>query len=181
MTTTLEEAGMLRRALILIALALVSIPTRGLAQTWSEYRPDGAGFVLEMPGKWSSEVMDIATAIGTVKGYTATVELGGRGYMSMYIPYPPERVRGRPIEAMLDGARDGAVANVHGRLRSEERITIDNRPGRQIVIDAGDMVLVQRFFVLDATLVQAIVGGHAGIETEPDTTRFLQSLRVVAP
>jgi hypothetical protein len=181
MPTTLEEAGMLRRALLIIGIALASIPTRGVAQTWSEYRPAGAGFALEMPGEWTSDVMNIDTAIGTVKGYTATVEAGGRGYMSMYIPYPPDRVRGRPIEPMLDGARDGAVANVHGRLRSEEHITVDNHPGRQIVIDANDMVLVQRFFVLDATLVQAIVGGHAGVETEPNTIRFLQSLRVVAP
>jgi hypothetical protein len=43
------------------------------------------------------------------------------------------------------------------------------------------MVLVQRFFLLDATLIQAIVGGRAGVETEPNTIRFLQSLKVVAP
>ena len=172
---------MLRRALLLIVIALVSIPTRGVAQTWSEYRPAGAGFALEMPGQWTTDVTNIDTAVGTVKGYSATVEAGGRGYMSMYIPYPPDQVHSRPIEGMLDGARDGAVANVHGHLRSEERITVNNHPGRQIVIDTKDMVLVQRFFVLDATLVQAIVGGHAGVENEPDTIRFLQSLRVVTP
>src|SRR5579883_972216 len=188
---------MLRRALLLIAVALASIPMPGVTQasaqtstqapaqapeqSWAEYRPAGAGFALDMPGQWTSDVMNIDTAIGPVKGYSATVEAGGRGYMSMYIPYPPDKVRGRPIEPMLDGARDGAVANVHGRLRSEERITVDDHPGRQIIIDTDDTVLVQRFFALDATLIQAIVGGHAGIENEPNTIRFLQSLRVVAP
>jgi hypothetical protein len=173
---------MLRRALLLIAITLVLIPVRAGAQAWAEYRPAGGGFSLEMPGGWNTEVMNIDTAIGRVKGYTATVEVGAVGYMSMYIPYPPDAVRGRPVETMLDGARDGAVANVHGTLRSEEHVTIDNHPGRQIIIDApNNMVLVQKFFVLDATLIQAIVGGHPGIEQDPNTIRFLQSLKVVAP
>jgi hypothetical protein len=173
---------MLRRALLLIAIAFVLIPVRAGAQTWAEYRPPGGGFSLEMPGEWTTEVMNIDTAIGQVKGYTATVEVGGVGYMSMYIPYPPDRVRGRPITPMLDGARNGAVANVHGQLHSEEQVMVDNHPGRQIIIDApNDMVLVQKFFVLDATLIQAIVGGHPGVEKDPNTIRFLQSLKVVAP
>ena len=173
---------MLRRTLLLIALAFALMPVRAGAQTWAEYRPPGGGFSLEMPGQWNTEVMNIDTAVGQVKGYTATVEVGSVGYMSMYIPYPPDAVRGRPIAGMLDGARDGAVANVHGRLRSEEKVMVDNHPGRQIIIDApNDMVLVQKFFVLDAKLIQAIVGGHPGVEKDPDTIRFLQSLKVVAP
>jgi hypothetical protein len=170
------------RALLLILIAFVLIPVGAGAQTWAEYRPPGGGFSLDMPGAWNTEVMNIDTAIGQVKGYTATVEVGGVGYMSMYIPYPPDRVRGRPVGPMLDGARNGAVANVHGQLRSEEQVTIDNHPGRQITIDApNDMVLVQKFFVLDATLIQAIAGGHPGVEKDPNTIRFLQSLKVVSP
>lgn len=173
---------MLRRTLLLIALAFALIPVRAGAQTWAEYRPAGGGFALEMPDQWKTEVMNIDTAVGQVKGYTATVEVGAVGFMSMYIPYPPDAVRGRPVEGMLDGARDGAVANVHGRLRSEEKITVDNHPGRQIIIDApNDMVLVQKFFVLDAKLIQAIVGGHPGVEKNSDAIRFLQSLKVVSP
>jgi hypothetical protein len=110
------------------------------------------------------------------------IEADGIGYVSMYIPYPPERVRGAPLEPMLDSARNGAVANVHGQLRSEERVTVDNHPGRQIIIDApGGLVLVQKFFVLDATLVQAVVVGHAGVEKDPNAIHFLQSLKVATP
>jgi hypothetical protein len=173
---------MLRRALLLIVIALLALPGRAGAQTWTEYRPPGVGFSLEMPGTWTSDVKDIQTAIGTVKGYMVSLETEGRAYLSMYIPYPPERVRGKPVQPILDGARDGAVSNVHGTLRSEEQVTVGNFAGRQLIIDApNDLVLVHRFFMMDATLVQAVVVGHPGVEKDPNTLHFMQSLKIVSP
>src|SRR6202035_5163822 len=109
-----------------------------------------------------------------------TLEPDGRAYLSMYIPYPPDRVRGKPVQPILDGAREGAVSNVHGHLRSEEQVTFGSFPGRRIIIDApNDLVLVHEFFLMDATLVQAVVVGHAGVENDAGAKRFLSSLRVV--
>ena len=165
---------MLRRALLLLIVALVAIPARASAQSWAEYRPPGIGFALEMPNGWATQVQDIDTAIGPVKGYMASIETGGLAYLSMYIPYPPDKVRGKPVQAILDGAREGAVSNVKGHLRSEEQVTFGNFPGRKIIIDApGDLVLVHEFFMMDATLVQAVVVGHAGVENNPSAKRFL--------
>jgi hypothetical protein len=176
------EDGMLRRALLLFVIAFLAIPVRASAQTWTEYRPAGVGFSLEMPGQWTADVKDIDTAIGLVKGYMASIEMEGRAYLSMYIPYPPDRVRGKPVQPILDGARDGAVSNVHGHLRSEEQVTVGNFAGRQLVIDApNDLVLVHKFFMMDAILVQAVVVGHPGVEKDPSTLHFLQSLKLVSP
>jgi hypothetical protein len=176
------EDGMLRRVVFLFVIAFLAIPVRASAQTWVEYRPPGVGFALEMPGQWTSDVKNIETAIGSVKGYMVSIETDGRAYLSMYIPYPPDRVRGKPVPSILDGARDGAVENVHGHLRSEEQVTVGNFAGRQLVIDApNDLVLVHKFFMMDATLVQAVVVGHPGVEKDPNTVHFLQSLKLVSP
>jgi len=67
-----------------------------------------------------------------------------------------------------------AVANVKGKLRKEEKLTLGGAPARQIIIDApNNIVLVSRFLMLDKTLVQALVAGSSNVENEPDTKRFL--------
>jgi hypothetical protein len=184
--TVLKEWWMLRRIFRLVAIAIAAtastLSAANAQVAWAEYRPPGIGFALDMPGEWTATVQDINTAVGPVKGYMAMVTVGDHAYLSMYIPYPPDRVRGKQVTPILDGARNGAVANVKGTLRGEERVIVGNQPARQLIIDApNDLVLVQKFFMLDVTLVQAVVVGHRGVETEPDTIHFLQSLKVVPP
>lgn len=171
---------MLRALGLLVTLALASMPGRSNAQAWAEYRPAGVGYALEMPGEWTLTTQDINTAVGALKGYTATVDLGSTAYMSMYISYP-DSVRGKPITPILDGARDGAVANTHGTLRDERRVIVSNFPARQIVIDTPQkLVIVLRYFMMDNVLVQALVAGPEGIESKPETKRYLDSLKVVS-
>jgi hypothetical protein len=171
-----------RRALLLVIIALLVFPARAAAQTWVEHRPPGVGFALDMPSGWNAKVDDVKHEVGNLKAYIVTVGAGGLYYLSMYVRFPPDRVRGVSLKSMLDGARNGAVANVHGRLRSEEQVTVGKFTGRQIIIDGpNNIVGVQKFFMLDATLVQAVVVGLAGVDTDPNAKRFLQSLRIVPP
>jgi hypothetical protein len=102
--------------------------------------------------------------------------------MTMWIAYPEDVVRSRPVGTMLDGARDGAVANVKGTLRKEDRITINNLPAREIIIDApNSLVVIARYFLLRNVLVQALTAGARGTELAADTRRYLNSLKVVSP
>jgi len=164
--------------LLLVACAFLSQPAS--AQTWAEFRPEGVGYSVEMPGEWTVTSQDIPTAVGPIKAHMATVNSGARAYMTMYTSYPDENVRGRPVAPILDGARDGAVSNVKGKLRKEEKLVVSNLPARQIIIDTPQgLVLVGRFFLMESTLVQALVAGPANIENEADTKRFVGSLKVV--
>src|SRR4029450_9005116 len=115
-----------------------------------------------------------------LKAYLASVDTDDRAYMTMYISYPEKATQGRSPAVMLDGARDGAVANVKGKLRKEEKLTLGSAVARQIIIDApNNVVLVSRFLMLEKTLVQVLVAGPPNIENEPDTKRFLGSLKLV--
>jgi hypothetical protein len=40
-------------------------------------------------------------------------------------------------------------------------------------------VVVVRFFLKDNVMIQAIVAGHPGIELQPKTVRFLESMKTV--
>jgi hypothetical protein len=171
-----------KNALRVLTLILFLLPLSAEAQQWAEFRPEGVGYSIEMPGEWSIETQDISTAVGVVKASIATVTLADRAYMSMYNSYPEDAVRGRPVTSMLDGARDGAIANVKGKLRSEQKILISNLPGRFIVIDApNNIVLAMQVFLMRNTLIQGVVAGPAGVESESDTKRMLGSLKVVKP
>jgi hypothetical protein len=169
---------MLRALGVLLFVAISS--ASALAQTWKEFRPEGVGYSVEMPGQWELSSQDVPTAIGPMKAYMAAVNMPTRAYMTMYMTYPADAVRTRPVDTMLDGARDGAVANVKGKLRSEQRLTINGLAAREIVIDApNNLVVINRYFLLQATLVQALLAGLKDVESDPDTRRFLGSLKVV--
>src|SRR5262249_33967626 len=72
-------------SLLFVAVAVGSQPA--LAQ-WAEYKPEGVGYSVEMPGEWTVKTEEIPTAIGTLKAYTAAVNAGQRAFMTMYITYP---------------------------------------------------------------------------------------------
>jgi hypothetical protein len=163
---------------IIVTIGFASIATYANAETWAEYRPDGIGYSVQMPGAWAVTIKDIPTAVGIVKTPMAIVALGSVVYITAYSPYPPEKLRGKPVTSMLDGARNGVVAN--GTLRSEEQIIVSTLPGRQIIVETTKhLVLVHRFFIKDNVLVQATVVGPEGTEGQPNTKRFLESLKVV--
>jgi hypothetical protein len=173
---------MLKAFGVLLLVAFSTVVSPALAQTWIEFKPEGVGYSLEMPGEWMLSSQDIPTAIGPLKANMASVTVADRAFMTMWIAYPEDVVRSRPVGTMLDGARDGAVANVKGTLRKEDRITINNLPAREIIIDApNSLVVIARYFLLRNVLVQALTAGARGTELAADTRRYLNSLKVVSP
>jgi len=99
--------------------------------------------------------------------------------VTMYSRYPENY--SASADSILEAGRNGAVANVKGKLRAETNVTINSFPGREIMIDApGERVMILRYFLRGNTLIQAITGGTAGVETNADARRFLDSLRSTA-
>jgi hypothetical protein len=58
--------------------------------------------------------------------------------------------------------RDGAVANVNGKLRSEEKVLVSNLPGRQIIIEVPreNAAISMRFFLLDNAFIEVSAYGR---------------------
>jgi hypothetical protein len=147
-------------------------------EQWAEFLPAEVNYSIEMPGKWTITVKNLDTDAGKLKMHIASVSLPSGIYSTMYVAYPSE-IMGKPITPILDGARDGTIRTTGAKLRKEERIVISKRPGREIILDAPDNhVIAARFFLLDNFLIQALVVGQEGIEGDPNTNRFLRSLKV---
>lgn len=56
-------------------------------------------------------------------------------YYISYTDFKPEELKAADISKVLDGARDGGVANSKGKLVNEKKIELDGYPGREILID----------------------------------------------
>jgi hypothetical protein len=169
---------LVRPAAVLLLAVVSAAPV--VAQTWVELRQDDIGYRVEMPGKWKTQVNDLKTDVGPVKLIMAIVDAGNRAYIAGHSTYPEEAVRARPVAAVLDNARDGAAANVKGKVRTERPVTIGNLEGREVIIDAPNSAIVMvRYMLLKNTLVQALIAATKDAEKDPATTRFLESLKVL--
>jgi hypothetical protein len=148
--------------------------------TWAEYRPQGVGYAIDLPGEWILIGEDVAAG-GAVQPRMASVPLGRRIFVAMHGPFPEDIVGRWAADITLDALRDWLVGELGGALRSEHRMTIDGLPARHLVVDLpDDAVAVTRFLLIESTLVQAVVMGPPGVEAEADTKRCLESLKLVS-
>ena len=117
------------------------------------------GFSILMPGTPELETHTVNTVAGPITVYVYQVESNGIVYQVGYNDYPEEAMEGLTPEQMLDGARDGAVANVFGELIAEEIISLNGYPGRQINIAVEDNGIRAKIFLVDNRLYQVLVVG----------------------
>jgi hypothetical protein len=156
---------------------LVVFATTGLAQDeLKPFAPKGEGFQVAMPGDPKLIEQDVMG----LKLKMWIYEKGDGGYAVAITDigkFPEEE-----IEMRLDGARDGAVKNVGGKLIKETKVMLDKKyPGRQIDVSLpqGDAMIRQRFYIADGRLYQVMsIGKKDWVETK-ESAAMLDSLKIV--
>ncbi len=145
------------------------------AQSWNEVRPEGGRYSVSMPGKAEASTQDVPLPDGRkVTMYQSTFETPKAAYLSTHVDYPADAIKDMTTETILNNVRDGS-AKGH-KVRIEQRITIAGHPAREYVIEqAGNLILVTRSVFIGRRLYQIIVVGYAGIDSNPDTRKFLES------
>jgi hypothetical protein len=129
-----------------------------------------------MPGEPKRTRQKVTTPAGTIDVLAYMVEVPSGAYV-----VSATRFRGTlrclSTQQRLDGARDGAVKNVHGTLISEKQIKLDNNPGRELLIKAPGVFMHQRVFLINNRLVQAVVVSQTEAESA-DISHFFNSLKL---
>lgn len=167
------------------ALALGSLGGGGAAgaQTWSEYRPAGGGFRVEMPGTPTVTTDDVKINNGRIAKQTqASVRVPKKAdYSVLYMDYPPDVGRGVPPEKLLEGLRSDIAT--HGKLRRDTALTVGGAPARDFVVAArNNLAIVMRVAWFDNRLFQvSVLGLGLDVADAPDTRRFLDSFALVKP
>lgn len=152
------------------------------AQTWTEYRPAGGGFRVEMPGTPTVETHDIDIDGGRVaKQRRASVRLPKTDYTVVYMDYPPDIGHGVPPQNLLERVRDNIARR--GQLQSDAALTIGGAPAREFVVATGDnLTIVMRTVWFRNRLFQIMVLGFGpGVDATPAPRRFLDSFALVKP
>jgi len=163
------------RTLRLLGLLLALACSRA---EWTTLRSPEGGFAVEMPAVPELARHIVETVVGPLDFTVHSARLGSASYQIIWVEYP-EGVIEDP-EAVLDAARDGAVARSGSRLVREERIEIEGHPGREIELDVqGRIVGLDRLFLVGNRLYQILLAGDAGDLNSEEATRFLASFRLI--
>jgi hypothetical protein len=169
-----------------LVLSVVTVLTvgYGFAQTaWKEFNSKSGRFTVQLPGAPKDQKQTLKTEVGPIDLYLYAFEVSKEfAYIVSYADYPEALVKQGSKDKMLEGARDGAVKNINGKLRSgsDKKVTLNGHPGREFIIDAPDNVLVlkARQYLVNNRLYQTIAVVPKGKESSADVTKFIDSFKL---
>ena len=182
-------AGAVVVVAILACLAVFLIRTLSNAPTdqpitpteieWQEFTEEGR-FSVTVPRALIKTMQKEETQIGEIDIHMFTTEYAGIEYGVGYNDYPPDLI-GDP-QLRLDGARDGILANVNGKLLSEQPISIDDHPGRELTVEATEnsrtIIAKVRIYLVENTLYQVLAVAPKDLSSSPDIAKFMDSFKL---
>ena len=165
---------------VIIVLAVSSCGPSGPQEFTS---PEGRfSITAQKPFKASTQTI---TASGiSLPTYMFIADMGTRTDMVAYTDYPEDVVSQSDPAKMLDGASNGAVQNVNGTLVSQDEITLDGNPGRDIVANAAakngqEVTMRARLYMVKNRLYMIIIVANKGQLTREQTDAFLDSFKLL--
>jgi hypothetical protein len=164
-----------------LPLMLGATQPENLPAGWRVVTSKDGGFAIALPGEPVQSKRRVMTAAGTLDVYLFLVDgKDDASYVVSYSDLPAAQVKAGNEEKRLDFASEGAVSNARGKLRSEKKVTLDGHPGRELVIEAENEVVIRmRIFAVKQRLFQAMAMGQGAFAQSKDAHRFLDSLRLI--
>lgn len=122
------------------------------SSSWAPRSLVGEGFTVALPRPPRRMEQPIETPNGTVVLTSYMVEYADAAFAVFYSPRPSPEA----LDETLDKARDGVVANLGGKLVSEERVTVGGVPARDLRIATpdGSTSVVSRLILTDERMYQ---------------------------
>ncbi len=148
--------------------------------TLTPFTPPGETFSVASPQPLATEQETLETELGDIEIFSFTTEVEGVVYAVAYSDYPEAIAADLDPQRVLDGSRDGAVANVQGRLIQERAVTLGEHPGRELTIEANpnteDRAQVRvRLYLVGSRLYQVLVVVPRDRPDPGTTEQFLES------
>lgn len=151
------------------------------ATPWIAFESTEGRFEAAFPSAPKTETSIVPAAGVTVDMITCSTTHDDVTYAVTAAEFPASILALKPTAVLLDGARDGMVARVGGKLQQEYDVEVDGNTARRIVVvneAPGVEIVVEAVLVLAGTrLHQAIAVRPAAKDATPDIAKFLDSLR----
>jgi len=170
----------MRSLLVLLSIAVCSACRHADdKQEWKEFTSKEGGFKVVMLGRPKQQQFDTESDFGKGVLHMNRVQVGETIYGANYCDFPAE-IKKTPIKKVYDSSRDGAVANLEGKLVSEKEIKLGKHSGREIRIEVGGgkQLFRARVFLIEQRLYQIVVMGTKEAATSKEADKFLESFKL---
>jgi hypothetical protein len=113
-----------------IIVAIVLVLKGAGAATWQTF--NGDKFSVNMPGTPVKSEQTQTTVAGPISIKMNTIDRGSEAYAVGYTEYPSVIFDSQSGDALLNGARDGAINNMHGQMLGERAISQGSYTGKEV-------------------------------------------------
>lgn len=172
----------MQRLMLLTAVVSAQL---AFAADWKPF--DGGEYTISFPGTPTTSTRADDTQIGQVKSNVATLELDHQSFTVAITEYPLDLVKKSVPSKMLEGARDGAVANVGGTLDKDFGVFLDSGepkkkwPGREFTLHTGKAAMASRVFLVNNKLYSLLMVRDETVKDDADFAKFADSLKLKGP
>ena len=161
-------------------LGLAALGPRINAAAWKEFTPLDEGFSVEMPGNpiLKQEMIPEVNLLMSI--YTVELTHIDVAFLAGVVQFPePAEGQVAPDKVFDASCREFLKALPSARKISQESMTYQNHPGREIVLDmSGQGVIVYRMYLVDDRFFILGAGGSRMKRTSPDIQRYFDSFRL---
>jgi hypothetical protein len=145
---------------------------------WKEFASKEGRFKVLMPTTPKPDDLETQSDFGKGVLHMNSVVINKVFYAANFTDFPAE-VKKVPLKQLYDSSRDGAVANLKGKLAKEADIKLGSYTGREIQIDIADAKLFRaRVYLVDNRLYQIVVMGPKDAAISKEADKFLDSFKL---
>jgi hypothetical protein len=170
----------MRPSRLLLCLAIVATPLHADDKPeWKEFATKEGRFKVQMPGTPEHKKLDAESDFGKGVLHMNTVQAGKTMYGANYIDYPAT-IKKVPVKQLFDSSRDGAAANLDGKVVKEKDIKLGDHPGREIHIEVGGgkQLFRVRVYLVEQRMYQVVILGTTMAATSKEADKFLDSFQL---
>ncbi len=170
----------MRLMLLSLTFAIGTVSVHASDQPeWKEFVSKEGRFKVLMPGTPKADKVATESDFGKGTLSMNVAQSGNVMYGANYSDFPPG-IKKTPIKQLFDSSRDGAVANLQGKLASEKDIKLGDHPGRELRIEVagGKQLFRARVFLVDQRIYQVVVLSSPEAATSKEADRFLDSFKL---
>jgi hypothetical protein len=162
-----------------VGVLLAALAAEAQGPEFKVYASQAGRYKVLFPGAVKSETVPVKTDKDELKLTVDSVELrGGTTFLVTHIDAPGD-VAKQPAGPRLDKVRD-ANKGTDGKVLGDKGITVgpEKYPGRDVLIDKGEVCLRNRIVIAGSRLYQVIVQGPKDVVTSPSADKFIESFEV---
>jgi hypothetical protein len=169
----------MKQRTLAVGCAVICLTTGLGAQTpgWKPYSYPAEGFRIDFPAQPALQKQNVPTQAGTFELRAYLAQVDPSAYFVGICDYGTA-VANRDPQTVLQGAKDGALANVQAHLVSEQKITLNIIPGLAFEGENTSMHFTAHIFLAGTTLYQVLVAAPIG-NTTSEPARFLDSFGLI--